>query len=60
MLDWNWLIKVEHICREGNRPADYLAGLGHTLPIGVHYVSTVVVMLFVFSCMTCLGFPNLA
>ncbi|CAN1156836.1 hypothetical protein LINPERHAP2_LOCUS21179 [Linum perenne] len=39
MLDRDLMIKVEHIYREGNWSADYLAGLGHALPIGVHDVS---------------------
>ncbi|CAN1173428.1 hypothetical protein LINPERPRIM_LOCUS9274 [Linum perenne] len=34
MLDWNWMIEVEHIYRASNRPADYLTGLGHRLPLG--------------------------
>ncbi|CAN1177180.1 hypothetical protein LINPERPRIM_LOCUS37371 [Linum perenne] len=29
MLDQDWMIKVEHIYREGNQAADYLAGIGH-------------------------------
>ncbi|CAN1342712.1 Putative ribonuclease H protein At1g65750, partial [Linum perenne] len=40
MLDRDWMIKVEHIYREGNRTADYLAGIGHALTIGVHDVSS--------------------
>ncbi|CAN0855504.1 Putative ribonuclease H protein At1g65750 [Linum grandiflorum] len=39
LLDRNWLIKVEHIYREDNRVADYLAGLGHSLPFRVHSFS---------------------
>ncbi|CAN0915234.1 Putative ribonuclease H protein At1g65750 [Linum grandiflorum] len=39
VLDRNWLIKVEHIYREGNRAVDYLAGHGHSLPLGVHSIS---------------------
>ncbi|CAN1342709.1 Putative ribonuclease H protein At1g65750, partial [Linum perenne] len=39
-LDRDWMIKVEHIYREGNRTADYLAGIGHALTIGVHDVSS--------------------
>ncbi|CAN0856178.1 Putative ribonuclease H protein At1g65750 [Linum grandiflorum] len=41
LLDWNWMVKVEHVYREGNRAADYLASHGDSLPIGVHsiYVS---------------------
>ncbi|CAN0900266.1 hypothetical protein LINGRAHAP2_LOCUS20748 [Linum grandiflorum] len=35
------MIKIEHIYREGNRLADYLTGLAHTLPIDVHSVSTI-------------------
>ncbi|CAN0878764.1 hypothetical protein LINGRAHAP2_LOCUS12630 [Linum grandiflorum] len=38
MLDRKWLIKVEHIYREGNRPANYLDGLCHILSLGVHDV----------------------
>ncbi|CAN1120688.1 hypothetical protein LINPERHAP2_LOCUS353 [Linum perenne] len=30
----------QHIYREGNRAADYLAGIGHALTIGVHDVSS--------------------
>ncbi|CAN0908809.1 Putative ribonuclease H protein At1g65750, partial [Linum grandiflorum] len=41
ILDRDWLIKVEHIYREGNRSADYLAVLGHSLPLGVHFISVV-------------------
>ncbi|CAH9079256.1 unnamed protein product [Cuscuta epithymum] len=41
MLDRDWMIKVEYILsisgiREGNRAADFLVGLGHSLPFGVH------------------------
>ncbi|CAN0863482.1 hypothetical protein LINGRAHAP2_LOCUS8704, partial [Linum grandiflorum] len=31
-------IKVEHIYREGNKAADFLAARGR-LPLGVHFVS---------------------
>ncbi|CAN1229003.1 Putative ribonuclease H protein At1g65750, partial [Linum grandiflorum] len=41
MLDRDWLIKVEHIYREGNRAADYLAALVHSLPSGVYSISVV-------------------
>ncbi|CAN0928259.1 hypothetical protein LINGRAHAP2_LOCUS36371 [Linum grandiflorum] len=41
MLNRDWLIKVEHIYREDNRAADYLAALGHNLPLGVHFISVV-------------------
>ncbi|CAN1150854.1 Putative ribonuclease H protein At1g65750 [Linum perenne] len=30
----------QHSYREGNRAADYLAGIGHALPTGVHDVSS--------------------
>ncbi|CAN0911179.1 Putative ribonuclease H protein At1g65750, partial [Linum grandiflorum] len=41
MLDRDWLIKVEHIYREGNRAADYLAALCHSLPSGVYSIYVV-------------------
>ncbi|CAN0928257.1 Putative ribonuclease H protein At1g65750, partial [Linum grandiflorum] len=31
----------QHIYREDNRAADYLAALGHNLPLGVHFISVV-------------------
>ncbi|CAN1147840.1 Putative ribonuclease H protein At1g65750, partial [Linum perenne] len=40
MLDRDWMIKVDHIYREGNRATDYLAGIGHALTIGVHDISS--------------------
>ncbi|CAH9063024.1 unnamed protein product [Cuscuta europaea] len=41
LLNRNWTVRVEHVYREGNRAADFLASLGHTLPIGVHSISNV-------------------
>ncbi|CAN0909756.1 hypothetical protein LINGRAHAP2_LOCUS25948 [Linum grandiflorum] len=38
MLDRDWMIKVDHIYLESNQTANYLAGLGHSLYIGVHSV----------------------
>ncbi|CAN0881248.1 Putative ribonuclease H protein At1g65750 [Linum grandiflorum] len=31
----------QHIYREGNRAADYLAALGHSLSLGVHFISVI-------------------
>ncbi|CAN0899762.1 hypothetical protein LINGRAHAP2_LOCUS20459, partial [Linum grandiflorum] len=62
LLDQNLLIKVEHSYREGNRAADYLVGHGHSLPLGVHSISssdpTLSNCLYTF-CITCLGFSKL-
>ncbi|CAN0887963.1 Putative ribonuclease H protein At1g65750 [Linum grandiflorum] len=38
LLNRNWIVKVEHLYEEGNRVADYLAGHGHSLPYGVHFI----------------------
>ncbi|CAI0545592.1 unnamed protein product [Linum tenue] len=32
----DWQVKLEHVYRETNYTADYLASLGHSLPIGLH------------------------
>ncbi|CAN0914107.1 hypothetical protein LINGRAHAP2_LOCUS28360 [Linum grandiflorum] len=32
------MIKIVYIYRERNRPVDFLAGLSHKLPIGVHHI----------------------
>ncbi|CAN0910597.1 hypothetical protein LINGRAHAP2_LOCUS26382 [Linum grandiflorum] len=34
------MIKVDHIYRKGNRGADYLASIGHRLPLSVHYIDS--------------------
>ncbi|CAL1413666.1 unnamed protein product [Linum trigynum] len=35
-LSRDWQVKLEHIFREANHTADYLASLGHSLPVGLH------------------------
>ncbi|CAN1121625.1 Putative ribonuclease H protein At1g65750 [Linum perenne] len=40
--DWvakDWDLRLKHIYREANQAADYLANLGHTLPMGCHSIS---------------------
>ncbi|CAI0385141.1 unnamed protein product [Linum tenue] len=34
----NWVVEIAHIFREGNVVADYLASLGHGLPVGDHSI----------------------
>ncbi|CAN1300308.1 hypothetical protein LINPERPRIM_LOCUS24538 [Linum perenne] len=36
MLDSDWMEKIEHIYREGNRTTDFLASFGHSLFVGIH------------------------
>ncbi|CAN0927080.1 hypothetical protein LINGRAHAP2_LOCUS35680, partial [Linum grandiflorum] len=48
-------ITVEHIYREGNRAADYLAALGHSLPLGVHSISVINPTLFLHILYNILG-----
>ncbi|CAH9089455.1 unnamed protein product [Cuscuta europaea] len=55
MLDRDWMIKVEHIYQEGNRAADFSAGLGHSLPFGVHSIWMILLYRYTF-CMICWGF----
>ncbi|CAI0447820.1 unnamed protein product [Linum tenue] len=38
LLSRDWDVVVSHVYREGNRTADYLASLGHSLPFGTHHV----------------------
>ncbi|CAI0421090.1 unnamed protein product [Linum tenue] len=33
-----WEVEIHHIYREGNKCADFLANLGHTLDIGIHCI----------------------
>ncbi|CAI0403559.1 unnamed protein product [Linum tenue] len=42
---WRWLqlpwqVRIDHVFREGNYFADYLASIGHNYPIGVHVFDT--------------------
>ncbi|CAN0881411.1 hypothetical protein LINGRAHAP2_LOCUS14226 [Linum grandiflorum] len=46
MLDYDWLIKVEHIYREGNQDAYYLAALGHSLRLVVHSIYVDCILLY--------------
>ncbi|CAN0887095.1 hypothetical protein LINGRAHAP2_LOCUS15527, partial [Linum grandiflorum] len=34
-----WEVKIEPIYREANTVADYLAHLGHSVPLGVHIIT---------------------
>ncbi|CAN1856235.1 Putative ribonuclease H protein At1g65750, partial [Linum perenne] len=36
LLSKNWEVTLNHIFREGNKAADFLAGVGHNLPPGFH------------------------
>ncbi|CAI0467081.1 unnamed protein product [Linum tenue] len=38
LLARDWEIELVHVFREGNYVADYLASIGHSLPIGVHLI----------------------
>lgn len=35
-----WEVKVVHTLREGNKVADHLANVAHTLPLGLHVLSS--------------------
>ncbi|CAN1824587.1 Putative ribonuclease H protein At1g65750 [Linum perenne] len=35
MLTWNWEVSIEHIYREANKAADFLANSGHDLDLGI-------------------------
>ncbi|CAN1144246.1 hypothetical protein LINPERHAP2_LOCUS14001 [Linum perenne] len=39
MLNRDWMVKVEHIYREGNRVPYFLADLGHERSTSVHHIS---------------------
>ncbi|CAI0551170.1 unnamed protein product [Linum tenue] len=36
MIQRNWEVRIEHIYREGNVVADFLASTGHALQVGSH------------------------
>ncbi|CAI0429938.1 unnamed protein product [Linum tenue] len=38
LLDRDWDVSISHVYREGNRTADFLANLGHSLTFGTHHV----------------------
>ncbi|CAN1266075.1 Putative ribonuclease H protein At1g65750 [Linum perenne] len=40
LLQRNWKLQLVHIFREGNRLADSLANMGHSMSFGLHSVST--------------------
>ncbi|CAN1299004.1 hypothetical protein LINPERPRIM_LOCUS24030, partial [Linum perenne] len=55
MLDQVWMVKVEYVYREVNRPSDYLASLGHSLPLGANFVNTSDSLLFLHTLYDLLG-----
>ncbi|CAN1254072.1 hypothetical protein LINPERPRIM_LOCUS8523 [Linum perenne] len=59
MLDQDWKDKVEHIYREVNLLADYLAGLGHDMSFCVHFIFFLTLCYPIIFCMICLGFLRL-
>ncbi|CAI0435262.1 unnamed protein product [Linum tenue] len=36
LLAREWEVQIDHVFREGNVVADYLASVGYSLPVGVH------------------------
>ncbi|CAN0915554.1 Putative ribonuclease H protein At1g65750 [Linum grandiflorum] len=58
MLDRDWLIKVEYIYREGNRTADFLAGLVIVYHLIFLILILVILLCLYICCMTYLGFLN--
>ncbi|CAN1179328.1 Putative ribonuclease H protein At1g65750, partial [Linum perenne] len=36
-----WTVEVEHVYREGNQAADYLASIGFNYPLGTHEISII-------------------
>ncbi|CAN1312552.1 hypothetical protein LINPERPRIM_LOCUS28673, partial [Linum perenne] len=39
-LERDWQVVIQHIYKEANRAADFLANLGHNFDIGVQIIST--------------------
>ncbi|CAN1124095.1 Putative ribonuclease H protein At1g65750 [Linum perenne] len=39
MMGRDWEVKIQHIYREANYAADYLANLGHSFELGTHVFS---------------------
>ncbi|CAI0459079.1 unnamed protein product [Linum tenue] len=36
LLELNWEVRIKHVFRESNFVADYMASIGHSMPVGVH------------------------
>ncbi|CAI0475113.1 unnamed protein product [Linum tenue] len=39
ILQRDWQVRIEHVFREGNAVADFLASTGHSIPPGVHIIN---------------------
>ncbi|CAN1128972.1 Putative ribonuclease H protein At1g65750 [Linum perenne] len=55
LLRQDWEVLLSHTYREGNRAADYLASLGHSLPLGTHRVPLSDCNLGYFLRLDCMG-----
>ncbi|CAN1786718.1 Putative ribonuclease H protein At1g65750 [Linum perenne] len=51
----DWEIRTRHVFREGNRAADFLAGLGSSYPLGTHPISVTDARLGLHLRYDCLG-----
>ncbi|CAN1179527.1 Putative ribonuclease H protein At1g65750, partial [Linum perenne] len=51
----DWEVTIRHVYREGNRSADFLANLGHTLPLGTHRIPISDCNLGYFIRLDCMG-----
>ncbi|CAN1799415.1 Putative ribonuclease H protein At1g65750 [Linum perenne] len=51
----NWEVVFHHTYREGNRTADFLANLGHSLPFGTHSIPVSDCNLCFYLRLNCMG-----
>ncbi|CAI0443132.1 unnamed protein product [Linum tenue] len=55
LLSRHWEVIIEHVYREGNRCADFLASRGHIVPFGFHEVASTDPMLHYWIMYDCQG-----
>ncbi|CAN1129678.1 Putative ribonuclease H protein At1g65750 [Linum perenne] len=55
LLSRNWEVSIRHTYREGNHAADFLAGIGHSYPLGVSDIAITNARLGYFLRYDCMG-----
>ncbi|CAN1147311.1 Putative ribonuclease H protein At1g65750 [Linum perenne] len=55
LLSRNWEVSIRHTYREGNHAADFLAGIGHSYPLGVSDIAITNASLGYFLRYDCMG-----
>ncbi|CAN1162045.1 Putative ribonuclease H protein At1g65750 [Linum perenne] len=59
LISRDWEVIFRHTYRVGNKAADYLVEIGHTLPLGIHIIPISNCNLRYYLCLDCMSISEL-